>query len=96
VFTVVLLPVFDGVSEAGTLTPKANGKRSRAKNAARPSGFQVTVPSLPGVVTFGRSESEAMEMARDAILCHIEGLKEDGEEIPSESTAQFRKLRISA
>lgn len=26
---------------------------------------------LPGVITYGRNEKEALEMARDAILCHI-------------------------
>jgi predicted RNase H-like HicB family nuclease len=35
-------------------------------------------------------------MAEDAIRCHIEGLKKDGEEIPDEGAAQFRKLRIPA
>lgn len=28
---------------------------------------------LPGVITYGRTEKEALEMARDAILCHVGG-----------------------
>jgi predicted RNase H-like HicB family nuclease len=35
-------------------------------------------------------------MAQDAIRCHIEGLRKDGAQIPDESSAHFRKLRISA
>jgi predicted RNase H-like HicB family nuclease len=45
-------------------------------------GFQVIVPALPGIVTFGRTIDEAREMARDAISCHLQGLLKDNEEIP--------------
>jgi len=42
-------------------------------------GFQVIVPALPGIVTFGRTIEEAREMAQDAIVCHIRGLLKDQE-----------------
>jgi predicted RNase H-like HicB family nuclease len=45
-------------------------------------GFQVIVPALPGIVTYGRSLEEAREMATDAIVCHLQGLLKDNEEIP--------------
>jgi len=45
-------------------------------------GYQVIVPALPGIVTYGRALEEAREMARDAILCHLRGLLKDGEENP--------------
>ena len=45
-------------------------------------GFQVIVPALPGIVSYGRTIEEAREMARDAITCHIQGLLKDNEEIP--------------
>ena len=45
-------------------------------------GYQVIVPVFPEIITYGRTIDEAREMARDAILCHIEGLRKDGEEIP--------------
>lgn len=45
-------------------------------------GFQVIVPALPGIVTYGRTLEEAREMAQDAISCHVQGLLEDNEEIP--------------
>ena len=48
------------------------------------SGYQVMVPALPGIVTYGRTIEESREMARDAILCHLRGLLKDGEEIPED------------
>ena len=45
-------------------------------------GYQVIVPALPGVITYGRTIEEAREMARDATVTHIRGLLKDGEEIP--------------
>ena len=50
-------------------------------------GFTVTVPELPGVVTQGETFEEAMAMARDAIVLHVEGLAEDGLDIPTERAA---------
>ena len=56
-----------------------------AENPAWP-GYQVTVPLLPGLVTYGRTLNEAREMARDAITCYLEGLRKDGERIPDENS----------
>jgi antitoxin HicB len=47
-------------------------------------GFQVIVPALPGIVTYGPTLPEAREMARDAIVCHLQGLLKDREEIPED------------
>ncbi len=47
-------------------------------------GYTVTVPSLPGCVTYGENIEEALKMAREAIELYIESLRESGEEIPSE------------
>src|SRR5438552_1080799 len=47
-------------------------------------GFQVIVPALPGLVTYGRNLEEARTMARDAIVCHLRGLLKDGEGIPED------------
>ena len=49
-------------------------------------GYQVIVPLLPGLVTFGRDLKEAQSMARDAIKCHLEGIKLEQEEIPEETS----------
>jgi predicted RNase H-like HicB family nuclease len=50
-------------------------------------GYQVIVPALPGIVTYGRTLPEAKEMAGDAIACHIRGLLKDNEEIPEDPFA---------
>ena len=47
-------------------------------------GYTVTVPSLPGCVTYGDTIEEAIKMAKEAIELYIESLKEHGEEIPTE------------
>jgi predicted RNase H-like HicB family nuclease len=47
-------------------------------------GYQVIVPALPGIVTYGRTLDEAREMAQDAIICHVRGLLKDHEEIPED------------
>lgn len=45
-------------------------------------GYTVTVPTLPGCITQGRTRDEALERAQEAIRCHIEGLQADGLPIP--------------
>lgn len=47
-------------------------------------GFTVTVPSLPGCVTYGKDLKEAKKMAEDAILLYLESLKGHRESIPSD------------
>lgn len=47
-------------------------------------GYTVIVPSLPGCITQGATREEAMANTKEAIICHIEGLKKAGEFIPVE------------
>lgn len=47
-------------------------------------GYTVIVPALPGCITQGSTKEEALANAREAILCHIEGLKKAGEPVPEE------------
>lgn len=47
-------------------------------------GFTVTVPSLPGCITYGKNLEEAREMAIDAIRAYIASLKKHHEPIPSD------------
>ncbi len=58
-------------------------------------GYQVIVPSLPGLITYGRNIEEAKEMARDAINCHIQGLLEEKTEIPKETKFIQEKIMVS-
>jgi len=53
-------------------------------------GYTVTVPSLPGCVTYGESIEKATEMAKEAIELYLESLKAHHEEIPNdEGTLEY-------
>ena len=95
-FTVVVLPVYDTGDQA-----ESHKKKSRSRSAgkrvgvSKPTAYQVTVPVLPGLITFGRTLEEAREMAEDAIRCHVEWLRKSGEPIPDERSAQIEQVRIA-
>jgi antitoxin HicB len=60
-----------------------------------PNGYSAHVPALPGVVTEGGTVEEALAMAREAIALQLEGMREDGVDIPVEPTARRRRtMRI--
>lgn len=44
--------------------------------------FGVTVPDLPGCFSAGDTFDEALESVREAIDLHLEGLADDGADIP--------------
>lgn len=48
-------------------------------------GFTVTVPALPGCITYGEDVDEAISMAKEAIELYIEELQERGEDVPDDS-----------
>ena len=58
-------------------------------------GFTVRVPALPEIVTYGRSEAEALANAREAIELVIESRSERGEPLPPSDLIQTHSLRIS-
>lgn len=45
-------------------------------------GFVAVVPDLPGCMSDGETQEEALVNARDAILCWIEAAQEHGRAIP--------------
>ena len=44
------------------------------------------VPDLPGCVAVGETREEVLQLIREAIELHIDGLKEDGLPVPSPSS----------
>ena len=52
------------------------------------SDYGVEFPDLPGCVTAGTDLDDARRMAREALALHIQGLVEDGDEIPSPSALE--------
>jgi len=59
-------------------------------------GYTVSIPSLPGCITYGENIEEAIEMAKEAIELYIESLKEHGEEIPTEEGTVEYTLVVEA
>ena len=59
-------------------------------------GFTVTVPVLPGCITYGENVDEALTMAKEAIELYIEELKERGEPIPDNSNTMEYSLNLDA
>ena len=58
-------------------------------------GYTVLVPALPEVVTFGETEAEALEMAREAVELALEVRFERGEALPGESEPQLHRLKFA-
>ena len=44
------------------------------------------VPDLPGCAVVGETEDEARRLIHDAIALHLEGMRQDGDEIPAPTT----------
>ena len=59
-------------------------------------GFTVSVPALPGCITFGDDLNHALEMAKEAIEGYVELLKEQGEPVPDDSkTLEYSLTLVS-
>ena len=57
-------------------------------------GFDVIVPAIPEICTFGDTMKEAREMAEDAIKCYIESALELNEPIPKDSEVSLEKIAV--
>ena len=55
------------------------------------SDYGVTVPDLPGCFSAGKTLEEALENAKEAILCHVEGIVNDGEALPGPAPIEQHK-----
>jgi predicted RNase H-like HicB family nuclease len=55
------------------------------------SDYGVTVPDLPGCVSADRTVEEALDNVQEAILCHIEGMVNDGESLPEPAPIEQSK-----
>ena len=49
------------------------------------SDYSVSFPDFPGCVTAGATIDEARALATEALAFHVEGMREDGQEIPAPS-----------
>ena len=56
--------------------------------------YTVTVPALPGCITYGKNIDHAMDMAKEAIELYISELKEAGKEIRDDSATLEYSLNL--
>ena len=59
-------------------------------------GFTVSVPTLPGCITYGETTEEALSNAKETIELYIESLKNHNEEIPTEENTFEYTLTVAA
>ena len=52
-----------------------------------PKSFGAYVPDLPGCIAVGESREEVVRLIQEAIEFHIQGLQEQGENIPPPSSS---------
>lgn len=59
-------------------------------------GYTVTVPMLPGCVTYGKDVEDAIKMSKEAIELCIETLKSHRESIPVEDEILETSVAVEA
>ncbi len=55
-------------------------------------GYTISVPSLPGCVSYGETFEKAMEMIKDAMESWLAVAREEGVPIPE----QFESIKVAA
>lgn len=58
-------------------------------------GFVATVPSLPGCVSQGETEEEALSNVKEAISLHMESLAADGQPIVKKVSKKIKESVVS-
>jgi predicted RNase H-like HicB family nuclease len=56
--------------------------------------YSAYCPDLPGVIAAGETEEETVDLMKEAIEFHLEGLKEDNLPIP-EPTTSARSVEVA-
>ncbi|HEX6439192.1 MAG TPA: type II toxin-antitoxin system HicB family antitoxin [Candidatus Binatia bacterium] len=59
-------------------------------------GYWVEVPSLPGCFSQGETIDEAMNNVKEAIELHIQGLRDEGQEVPTEKDLVIGRVEVKA
>jgi len=57
-------------------------------------GFTVSVPALPGCITYGEDVDRAIAMAKEAIELYVEELQERGEPVPDDNNTLEYSLNL--
>ncbi len=57
--------------------------------------YDVIVPAIPEICTFGETREEARKMAEDAIRCYLESALEREEAIPEDREVSCEKIAVT-
>lgn len=57
-------------------------------------GYDVLVPAIPEICTFGETLEEAKKMAEDAIKCYLESSLKRNEPIPEDREPSIEKITV--
>jgi len=57
-------------------------------------GYDVVVPAIPEICTFGETLEEARMMAEDAIRCYLESAMKVGEPIPEDKKPSLERIAV--
>ena len=57
-------------------------------------GYDVVVPAIPEICTFGETLAEAKAMAEEAIRCYIESALKEGEPIPEDREPSVERIAV--
>jgi len=63
---------------------------------AEEGGYWAEIPALPGCLTQGETIEGTLKNAEEAIECHLEGLRQEGQEIPEEDGLVIAGVDIAA
>jgi len=65
-------------------------------HAAEEGGYWTEVPALPGCFSQGDTIEEALANTKEAIECHVAGLRDVGEEAGSEGDLLIARVTVVA
>lgn len=54
------------------------------------NNFNASLPILDGCVASGKTLQELKKNLKEALQLHIEGMKEDGDQVPTDFEGEFR------
>lgn len=57
-------------------------------------GYNVVIPAIPEIITFGESLKEAKTMAEDALRCYIESALEANEPLPADKKPSIANIEV--
>jgi len=58
-------------------------------------GYNVIIPAIPSICTFGETMEEARQMAEDAIRCYLESAIKEMEPIPADREPSLEKIAVT-